>query len=63
MTIFEKMVLLLIVKTKKVTPQWPKIDPASNPQTRNDEFRGFWWPWHFDSDKNATIDFPTIETL
>ena len=45
-------------KRKKVTPQWPKIDPASNPLTRNDEFRGFWWPWNFDSDKNT--DFSTL---
>ena len=38
----------VITKPKKVSPQWPKIDPLSNPQTRNDEFRGFWWPWHMD---------------
>jgi len=57
------MELLSYYSQFTVTPQWPKIDPASNPQSRNDEFRGFWWPWHFDSQTSEIIDSPTVKII
>jgi hypothetical protein len=37
--------LLSLHNETSVTPQWPKIDPASNPNVRKGNLTGFWWPW------------------
>jgi len=37
--------LLSFHNETSVPPQWPKIDPASMPDSRTGSLRGFWWPW------------------
>lgn len=37
--------LLSMHNETSVTPQWPKIDPASKPDLRKGPLQGFWWPW------------------